>query len=33
MLENCPLRGSSKHLTHTDTGTHSQTVDGAWDLL
>jgi hypothetical protein len=29
----CPLRGFTKQLTLTDTDTHRQTVDEAWELL
>ena len=29
----CPLRGSTQHLTQTDSDNHNQKVDGAWELL
>ena len=31
--EYCPLRGSTQQLTQTDTDTHSQTMDRAWEFF
>jgi hypothetical protein len=30
---NCPLRGSTQQLTKTDAETHSETLDGAHEVL